>query len=96
MNLNLYAMDLLMYYVLILISMINQHNIYTVSALYWCCLLLFFLTVWNQVRSNSDASNFDDYPPDHEAAPEDDTSGWDKDFWRSYPAPLTFSKLAVR
>eukprot|EP00057_Strongylocentrotus_purpuratus_P024312 XP_011678786.1 PREDICTED: cGMP-dependent protein kinase 1-like [Strongylocentrotus purpuratus] len=32
------------------------------------------------VRSNSDASNFDDYPPDHEAAPEDDTSGWDKDF----------------
>ncbi|XP_022080649.1 cGMP-dependent protein kinase 1-like isoform X2 [Acanthaster planci] len=32
------------------------------------------------VRSNSDTSNFDDYPPDTDPAPPDDMSGWDKDF----------------
>lgn len=32
-----------------------------------------------KIKSPTDASNFDDYPPDDEIPP-DDTTGWDKDF----------------
>ncbi|XP_073241494.1 cGMP-dependent protein kinase 1-like isoform X4 [Porites lutea] len=32
-----------------------------------------------KIKSPTDASNFDDYPPDDETPP-DDTTGWDKDF----------------
>ncbi|XP_068711115.1 cGMP-dependent protein kinase 1-like isoform X2 [Montipora capricornis] len=32
-----------------------------------------------KIKSATDASNFDDYPPDDETPP-DDTSGWDRDF----------------
>ncbi|XP_029194422.1 cGMP-dependent protein kinase 1-like isoform X7 [Acropora muricata] len=32
-----------------------------------------------KIKSPTDASNFDDYPPDDETPP-DDTSGWDRDF----------------
>lgn len=32
-----------------------------------------------KIKSPTDASNFDDYPPDDEVPP-DDTTGWDKDF----------------
>ena len=32
-----------------------------------------------KVKSPTDASNFDDYPPDEEVPP-DDLTGWDKDF----------------
>ena len=37
-----------------------------------CCHLI-------QIKSPTDASNFDDYPPDDETPPDDNT-GWDKDF----------------
>lgn len=33
-----------------------------------------------KVRSVTDTSNFDDYPPDSEGAPPDDLTGWDTDF----------------
>lgn len=33
----------------------------------------------HQIKSNTDASNFDDYPDDDEVPPDDHT-GWDKDF----------------
>ena len=32
------------------------------------------------VKSVTDTTNFDDYPPDPEGAPPDDITGWDKDF----------------
>lgn len=32
------------------------------------------------VRSVTDTTNFDDYPPDPEGPPPDDVTGWDKDF----------------
>jgi hypothetical protein len=32
-----------------------------------------------QIKSATDASNFDDYPPDDDVPP-DDMTGWDKDF----------------
>ncbi|XP_072038563.1 cGMP-dependent protein kinase 1-like [Amphiura filiformis] len=33
-----------------------------------------------QVQNSTDTSNFDDYPPDTDPTPEDDLSGWDKEF----------------
>ena len=33
----------------------------------------------SQVKSATDASNFDEYPPDDEI-PVDDLTGWDRDF----------------
>jgi hypothetical protein len=39
--------------------------------------VIYFLT--SQVKSATDASNFDEYPPDEEV-PADDLTGWDKDF----------------
>lgn len=32
------------------------------------------------VNSAIDTTNFDDYPPDADGPPQDDDSGWDKDF----------------
>lgn len=32
------------------------------------------------VKSVTDTTNFDDYPPDPEGPPPDDVTGWDKDF----------------
>lgn len=34
------------------------------------------------VKSAIDTTNFDDYPPDADGPPQDDDSGWDKDFWK--------------
>lgn len=33
-----------------------------------------------QIRDITDTSNFDEYPPDSDGLPPDDTSGWDYDF----------------
>lgn len=32
------------------------------------------------IKSVTDSTNFDDYPPDTDGPPPDDNSGWDKDF----------------
>lgn len=33
-----------------------------------------------RVKHVTDASNFDDYPPDNDGLPPDDITGWDTDF----------------
>lgn len=33
-----------------------------------------------KVRSVTDTSNFDEYPPDADGPPADDLTGWDADF----------------
>ena len=42
-------------------------------------LIVIVVVHFLQIKSATDASNFDDYPPDDETPP-DDTSGWDRDF----------------
>jgi len=42
-------------------------------------LVTALFSISTQIKSPTDASNFDDYPPDDEVPP-DDSTGWDKDF----------------
>jgi len=50
------------------------------SKLFYCLLFLKISNFFLKVEHDGDTSNFDFFPEDDAPEPEDDLTGWDKDF----------------
>lgn len=52
------------------------------DGFYWegLCNRTLMPPIMPAVKSATDTTNFDDYPPDPDGPPPDDNTGWDKDF----------------